>query len=254
MGDDRNTRGQYSSEHTDEDVIAAVRAHDPAATSEVAEELGIQRQSADYRLRKLRDEGRVNSKKIGASLVWFLPRRRGPEQGARGKPTDHVDSGSAEGAPIEAREPSQPDAGGADRREEPPVEPTLEDVPAGAEGREIDKVGEGEEETDGDPEPVDEELRDEIRANLPGSGDTLEARVDAVLDLYTYLREQEGQIRTTSELKELVDADDVGYGSVGSFWSNGVKANSNIGRDNALTALPGIEELGNGRYRYRVDE
>lgn len=69
--DKRNSRGRFTSEHTDGDVLAAVRAHEPAATSEVADELGVTRQSADYRLRRLRDAGRVNSKKIGASLVWF---------------------------------------------------------------------------------------------------------------------------------------------------------------------------------------
>ena len=73
MGTDRNNEGRFTQQHTDADVVAAVRAHEPAATSEVASELGIARQSADYRLRKLRDSGRVSSKKIGASLVWFSP-------------------------------------------------------------------------------------------------------------------------------------------------------------------------------------
>ncbi|ERG87881.1 MAG: hypothetical protein J07HX5_00022 [halophilic archaeon J07HX5] len=39
----------------------------------------MSRQGADYRLRKLRDESTVLSKKIGASLVWFLPRFAGEE-------------------------------------------------------------------------------------------------------------------------------------------------------------------------------
>ncbi|WP_336365023.1 helix-turn-helix domain-containing protein [Halalkalicoccus salilacus] len=73
MGNDRDNRGQYQKQHTDSDVLAAVREHEPAATSEVAAELGIARQSADYRLRNLREEERVESKKIGASLVWFAP-------------------------------------------------------------------------------------------------------------------------------------------------------------------------------------
>lgn len=60
-------------QHTDGDVLAAVREHEPAATSEVVAELGIVHQSADYRLRNLREEDRVESKKIGASLVWFAP-------------------------------------------------------------------------------------------------------------------------------------------------------------------------------------
>jgi hypothetical protein len=66
--------GQYAGEVTDVDVVAAVRAHDPAATSEIGDELGVSRQAADRRLRRLRDDGRVSSKKIGASLVWFMPR------------------------------------------------------------------------------------------------------------------------------------------------------------------------------------
>lgn len=67
---ERDSHGRYTPEHDDTDVVAAVREHTPAATSEVADELGIARQSADYRLRKLADAGRVRRKKIGASLVW----------------------------------------------------------------------------------------------------------------------------------------------------------------------------------------
>lgn len=67
----RDHEGRYTQKKTDSEVLAAVRAHNPAATSEVAEELDMTRQAADYRLRKLRDEGRVNSKKIAKSLVWF---------------------------------------------------------------------------------------------------------------------------------------------------------------------------------------
>jgi len=71
MGDNRTNAGRFAPEHTDDELLAAVRAHEPAATSEVAEEVGMTRQGADRRLRRLRDAGRVNSKKIGASLVWF---------------------------------------------------------------------------------------------------------------------------------------------------------------------------------------
>lgn len=57
---------------TDEEVLNAVRKREPAGTREVAEELGIVRQSADYRLRNLRDEGRVRSKKVGRELIWMI--------------------------------------------------------------------------------------------------------------------------------------------------------------------------------------
>ena len=69
---ERDERGRFVPKHTDDDVLAAVGKHEPAATSEVAAELGIERPSADYRLRRLEDTGRVTSKKIGNSLAWRL--------------------------------------------------------------------------------------------------------------------------------------------------------------------------------------
>lgn len=72
MNPERDSHGRIKPQHSDEAVIAAIKKHSPAATSEVGEELGIARQSADYRLRKLADEERVKKKKIGASLVWVV--------------------------------------------------------------------------------------------------------------------------------------------------------------------------------------
>jgi predicted transcriptional regulator len=71
MGESRNQKGRFTPEHTDGDILAAVRAHEPAGTSEIADEVGMSRQGADRRLRRLRDGGRVNSKKIAASRIWF---------------------------------------------------------------------------------------------------------------------------------------------------------------------------------------
>lgn len=105
MGTDRNNEGRFTQQHTDADVVAAVRAHEPAATSEVASELGIARQSADYRLRKLRDSGRVSSKKIGASLVWFSPVDPDTEEGTN-QDTDNRATGKGfieDGSPSEER-------------------------------------------------------------------------------------------------------------------------------------------------------
>ncbi|EMA51977.1 MULTISPECIES: hypothetical protein [Halococcus] len=98
---ERDEYGRYAPDHTDGDVLDAVRKHDPAGTSEVAEQLGIARQSADQRLRKLADTGRVHHKKIGAVAVWWLAdEKRGPtgvdpddgfwdaEPGSSREPTD----------------------------------------------------------------------------------------------------------------------------------------------------------------------
>ena len=69
-GRERNEGGRFEPDHTDGEVLEAVRNHEPAGTREVADELGIARQSADYRLRRLLDEGRVSKEKVGNSLVW----------------------------------------------------------------------------------------------------------------------------------------------------------------------------------------
>lgn len=58
--------------HSDEEYLDAVREHEPAGTSEVAAAVGVARQSADYRLRQLEDEGKVGSKRIGNSLAWSV--------------------------------------------------------------------------------------------------------------------------------------------------------------------------------------
>lgn len=58
--------------HPESDYLDAVRENEPAATSEVADAVGVTRQGADYRLRQLEEEGKVRSKMVGNSLVWML--------------------------------------------------------------------------------------------------------------------------------------------------------------------------------------
>ncbi len=58
--------------HPEEDYFEAVRANSPASTKEVADAVGVTRQGADYRLRQLREEGKVEAKMVGNSLVWTL--------------------------------------------------------------------------------------------------------------------------------------------------------------------------------------
>lgn len=73
MGEERkrNEGGRFESTFSDEEIIAVIREHEPASTREVADELDISRQGADYRLRQLRDMGLISSKKVGGSLAWF---------------------------------------------------------------------------------------------------------------------------------------------------------------------------------------
>lgn len=62
-------------EHTNVGVLKAIWKHESAGTREVADEFGIARQSADYRLRELLDEGCVVKQKNGNSLAWFVAER-----------------------------------------------------------------------------------------------------------------------------------------------------------------------------------
>lgn len=67
----RSPSGEFTETYPGEEFLAAVREHAPASTKEVADTVGCTRQNADYRLRQLREDGEVRSKKVGVSLVWM---------------------------------------------------------------------------------------------------------------------------------------------------------------------------------------
>jgi len=71
MSDERDEGGRFAAEHDDGDFLDAVAAHEPAGTREVADAVGVTRQNADQRLRRLRDDGAVQSKKVGRELIWM---------------------------------------------------------------------------------------------------------------------------------------------------------------------------------------
>lgn len=68
----RDDRGQFEPEHSDQEFLEAVARLAPAGTKEIADAVGVTRQNADQRLRRLEDEGHVSSKTIGNSLAWSL--------------------------------------------------------------------------------------------------------------------------------------------------------------------------------------
>jgi len=55
------------------EVNQAVYRLTPAGTKEIAELVGVSRQAADRRLRRLEDEGKMWSKKVGPTRVWMHP-------------------------------------------------------------------------------------------------------------------------------------------------------------------------------------
>lgn len=70
---ERTAEGTYAPQVTDEEIITAVGENEPAGTTEIGEAVGLARQNADYRLRKLEGQGKVRKKKIGRTLAWLLP-------------------------------------------------------------------------------------------------------------------------------------------------------------------------------------
>jgi predicted transcriptional regulator len=71
MEQSRRDTGEFTQKVEDAELLAAVDEIEAASTREVGERVGVTRQAADYRLRQLRDAGRVRSKKIGQALVWL---------------------------------------------------------------------------------------------------------------------------------------------------------------------------------------
>lgn len=69
---ERDDRGRFTPQVSDDELLKAVRENEPAGTAEVGDAVGLARQNADYRLRRLQEDGSVRNKKVGRSLVWML--------------------------------------------------------------------------------------------------------------------------------------------------------------------------------------
>lgn len=58
--------------YPDVDFLDAIREQDTPTTGDVAEGVGCSRTTAHKRLTTLEDDGKVESKEVGAALVWRL--------------------------------------------------------------------------------------------------------------------------------------------------------------------------------------
>ena len=65
-------QGSADMVHDEEEYLDAIREHSPASTKEIADAVGVTRQGADYRLRKLEQDNKVTAKMVGNSLVWMV--------------------------------------------------------------------------------------------------------------------------------------------------------------------------------------
>lgn len=59
-------------EYSDQQFLTAVSEQENPTTSNIAEQVGCTRQAADYRLRQLREENKIEATMIGNTLVWSL--------------------------------------------------------------------------------------------------------------------------------------------------------------------------------------
>ena len=71
-GKDRDEEsGKYTTSYSNSDFIESIQElNDMAGTSDIAEEIGCTRRTAYTRLKSLEEEGLVESRKVGNSLVW----------------------------------------------------------------------------------------------------------------------------------------------------------------------------------------
>jgi hypothetical protein len=103
--------------------------------------------------------------------------------------------------------------------------------------------------------PADTDARDatpgaggylpDLTGKIPGDGDHLEGRIQAVRDIYDYLKEHgRGQ---RSDFKDVVDVEATGYGGetpFNSFWNNCMDSGG------LLADLPGVKSPGEGGHAY----
>jgi len=189
-----------------EDVEEAIRGHpDPVvSTTDLASEdrLDCSARHVLDQLRLLERAGAVESKDIGARAVawWHVDRVRPPIE----SPEDHPDQ-----EPLEHYEPARGAAGGGGRDDHV--------------GAPVD-VDACDQEQDRNQEPsdatADSPTVDDVLAELdmPGSGDRLEARREAVRACYQFLLNH-GQAQKSDFLDDVYPDHTAGYQSSGGWWN-----------------------------------
>lgn len=96
--------GQFTATVTDDEITDLLAAESGAGTGEVADAFDIQQASAYRRLKRLENAGRVESRKIGGSMLWTAtdgegsaadtPDREGSQQAAAGASDEQTSLGA----------------------------------------------------------------------------------------------------------------------------------------------------------------
>ena len=69
----REESGKFDSEYEDSVFLDAVASQELPTTGDIAAVVGCDRRTAHARLCGLREDGKLESRKIGAAFVWSLP-------------------------------------------------------------------------------------------------------------------------------------------------------------------------------------
>ncbi|SIS21712.1 winged helix-turn-helix domain-containing protein [Natronorubrum thiooxidans] len=62
--------GDFSTQTSSAKILRVLRQLEPVTTTELAEEIGVHRNTARYRLKKLEEQGKVKKEDFGRTFVW----------------------------------------------------------------------------------------------------------------------------------------------------------------------------------------
>jgi len=71
--DNRDDDGRYTDHHSDEEYVDAVGKHEPAGTRDIANELGVDVETARLRLIDLASKNKLEQSRAGKTLIFTTP-------------------------------------------------------------------------------------------------------------------------------------------------------------------------------------
>lgn len=71
-GGSRDEGGRWNPQFEDDEFLDAVESLPVAGTQHVSDEVGCSYDLAYRRLKRLEENGRVSSEKVGGSFIWFV--------------------------------------------------------------------------------------------------------------------------------------------------------------------------------------
>lgn len=218
----------------EKELVALLREEGRVTPSYAADKIGKRQPYTSKLLAGLVDDG--YAEKIDRGLYGLGPEAAERDDG--GGDRGGVDGGEGESdteLPEPRREPVEPE-----RQERPRGEPAA----GAATGGGVSGI------------PVSETALREMAAELveqlelPGRGSRLEARREAITDMYVHVL-REGSA-TKAELKQYVDTEKVGYEAEENFFTNVIRGGSGKKYSPVFGQLPGVERPAKGGKDYRI--